>query len=192
MKRLNYGCGRDYREGWVNLDVNRAVRADVYIAAGDRLPFPDGTFEEVLLDNVLEHIRRDLIFEFLDEIYRVCADGAVVRIFVPHFTSVFTWANLSHQSAFAIGAFDCCTVAGGVGSGERYGRCVFEVRCQRLLLVGHNPVRAKWLGKLPINWIFNLGWLWQKAMERCQILGFDEVYFELVVVKRKVLQLQSS
>ena len=183
MNRLNYGCGRDYREGWVNVDVNPAVRADVHISMGARLPFPDGMFQEVLLDNVLEHIRKDQVFEFLDEIHRVCADGARVRIYVPHFTSVFAWANLSHQSTFAIGVFDCCSPEGGVGSGERYGYGVFKVRRQRLLLIGHNPVRCRWLGRLPLNGIFNLGWFWQKAMERFQIFGFDEVYFELEVVK---------
>lgn len=183
MKRLNYGCGRDYREGWVNVDVNPEVRADIHVSVGVRLPLPDGEFQEVLLDNVLEHIPRHQVFEFLDEIHRVSAHGAIVRIYVPHFTSVFAWANLSHHSVFAIGAFDCCSPAGGVGSGERYGYGVFKVRRQRLFLIGHNPVRCQWIGKLPINWIFNFGWLWQKAMERFQIFGFDEVYFELEVIK---------
>jgi hypothetical protein len=183
MNKLNYGCGRDYREGWVNVDVNPAVRADLHLEAGASLPFPNGTFEEVLLDNVLEHISKDHLFSFLDEIHRVCKVGALVRIYVPHYTSVFAWANLSHQSAFAIGAFDCCSSEGGVGSGERYGRGIFEVRRQRLLFIGHNPVRCRWLGRLPINWMFNFNWLWQKAMERFQVFGFDEVYFELEVVK---------
>ena len=183
-KRLNFGCGRDYRDGWVNADVNPKVRADVYLNPKDgRIPFEDNTFDEILLDNVLEHIGRDRIFTFLDELHRISRAGAILRIYVPHYTSVFAYANLSHCTTFAIGAFDCCTSEGGIGSSERYGKAVFRVRRQRLLFFGHNPVRMRVLGKLPINWLFNVSWLWQKMMERFQVFGFDEVYFELDAVK---------
>jgi len=183
MPKLNYGCGKDYREDWVNLDINPEVRADVHVAPSDPVPFPDNYFDEVLLDNVLEHIPRTELFSFLDEIYRICSDKAVVRVYVPHYTSVFAWANISHHSVFAVGAFDCCRPVGGMHSGERYGKAAFMVKRQRLLLIGHNPVRCKWLGRIPVNGLFNINWIWQKLMERFQIFGFDEIYFELQVVK---------
>lgn len=184
LTKLNYGCGLDYRPGWVNVDVNRDVKADVYMDPGaGTLPFPEDAFEEVLLDNVLEHVPKDRLFAFLDEIYRVTRTGGVVKIYVPHYTSVFAHANLSHHSVFAIGAFDCCVPGGMFNSRERYGKACFRVRKQRLLFFGHKPSRCMWLGRLPINWVFNVGWVWQKAMERFQFAGFDEVYFELEVVK---------
>jgi SAM-dependent methyltransferase len=184
VRSLNYGCGRDYRPGWVNAEINRAVKADVYIdPARSRLPFEDDTFEEVLLDNVLEHLPREQLFPFLDEMYRICRQGALLRVYVPHYTSVFNHANLSHCASFAIGAFDCCAPSGMFNSGERYGKAAFLVKKQRLLFFGHRPVRFPLLARLPINWMFNFGWAWQKLMERFQFAGFDEVYFELEVVK---------
>lgn len=183
-KRMNYGCGRDYRTGWMNVEMNRSVKADIYVNPQDTtLPFSDDSFVEILLDNVLEHLPKDKLFPFLDEIYRVSCPHAVVRVYVPHFTSVFAYANLSHQSAFAIGAFDCCEPGGMFNTSERYGKATFHVRRQRLFFFGHNPTRMPILARLPIDWLFNGGWVWQKFMERFQFAGFDEVYFELEVVK---------
>jgi len=185
LNKLNYGCGLDYRPGWINADINRAVKADVYLSPDDTaLPFAENAFDEVLLDNVIEHIPKNRLFDFLDQIYRVTRPGGLVRIYVPHYTSVYAYANLSHQSAFAIGAFDCCAAGGMFNSNERYGQAAFRIKRQRLLFFGHNPARCRWLGKLPVNWLFNGHWLWQKIMERFQFAGFDELYVELEAVKK--------
>lgn len=173
----------DYRDGWVNADINPNVKTDVLLTDCIATPFEDNTFELILLDNVLEHIPKTDIFAFMDEMWRITSPSGILKVYVPHYTSVFAWANLSHHSAFAIGAFDCCRPVGGMHSGERYSRSAFRVLRQRLLLVGHNPVRCKWLGRIPINGLFNINWLWQKLMERTQLFGFDEIYFELQVVK---------
>ena len=29
MKRLNLGCGPDYRKGWVNVDIRKDIKADI-------------------------------------------------------------------------------------------------------------------------------------------------------------------
>lgn len=184
LNKLNYGCGLDYRPGWLNADINRGVKADVYLSPeATILPFADDAFDEVLLDNVLEHIPKAALFGFLDEIYRVTRPRGLIKIYVPHYTSVFAYANLSHQSAFAVGAFDCCVPGGMFNSHEHYGKATFNIKHQRLLFFGHKPSRCMWLGKLPINWLFNGSWLWQKTMERFQFAGFDELYVELEVVK---------
>lgn len=184
MKKLNYGCGTDYRAGWVNADVNRGVRADVYMdAEATTLPFPDDEFDEILLDHVLEHIPKAAVFPFLDETYRVLKNGGVLNVYVPHYTSVWAYANLSHQSAFAVGALDCLRKEGGQNTAERYGRAVFAIQRQELHLLGHHMPKCPWLARLPVNWMFNFGWFWQKAMERFQIFGFDEIYFQLTAMK---------
>ena len=45
-KRLNLGCGFDYKEGWVNVDMNKAVKADIH---SDFMSLV-GTFKEAEFD----------------------------------------------------------------------------------------------------------------------------------------------
>lgn len=53
--KLNLGCGGDVREGWINVDlfvkVSGITRADVC-----NLPFPPGSIEYILAQDILEHI----------------------------------------------------------------------------------------------------------------------------------------
>lgn len=54
----------------------------------ERLPWPwqDGAVEEILLEHVLEHLGHSpaAFIAIMQELYRVCRDGARVRIRVPH------------------------------------------------------------------------------------------------------------
>ena len=104
MKRLNLGCGADRREGYVNLDANPAVGPDI---AHDlnRYPYPfaDGVFDEILCDNVLEHL--DGIVGPLEEIWRICADGARVKIVVPSFPAPAAAVDPTHRCSYTFGTF---------------------------------------------------------------------------------------
>lgn len=55
----------------------------------ERLPFPDGTFDRVLLAEVLEHLQDD--GRGLVELRRVMAPGAVLALSVPHALYPGTW-----------------------------------------------------------------------------------------------------
>ena len=58
-----------------------------------------------------------------------------------------------------------------------------RLKKERLLFFHHNLVNYPLLSKLPINWLFNANKAWRLLMERFQFLGFDEIYYELEVVK---------
>ena len=85
--KLNLGCGQDHLAGWVNVDRYPASHPDL-VHDLEQLPWPipDDAAEEVLLKHVLEHLGRDsdTFLGILQELYRVCAPGALVRIVVPH------------------------------------------------------------------------------------------------------------
>lgn len=53
------------------------------------LPYPDNTFDAVILSEILEHIDRDV--EGLREVYRVLKPGGVVAITVPNANYPFLW-----------------------------------------------------------------------------------------------------
>src|SRR6185295_3202607 len=56
--KLNFGCGKDKREGYLNVDVDSACVPDMLIQDGDYSGIPRRHFEEVLAKDVLEHIPR--------------------------------------------------------------------------------------------------------------------------------------
>lgn len=66
---------------------------------------------------------------------------------------------------------------------ERYSTARFRVKQERLLFFHHNLVNYPVLSMLPISWLFNFSTPWKLLMERFQFLGFDEIYYELEVVK---------
>lgn len=104
MRRLNVGCGRDVRRGWVNLDRAPLPGVDVVhdLDAGP-LPFENDCFDEVLCRDVLEHV--DLLAA-MRELHRVLRPGGRLRIRVPHFTSRNVWDDPTHRRAFALSTFD--------------------------------------------------------------------------------------
>lgn len=94
--KVNLGCGNDYREGWLNIDFNDSVRADVYCDFCDGLPIADDSCDYVLLDNVLEHVKRENYSQFLNDLHRVCVSGATVDIFVPHASGMYALKHPTH------------------------------------------------------------------------------------------------
>jgi ubiquinone/menaquinone biosynthesis C-methylase UbiE len=54
-----------------------------------QLPYPDNTFDAVVLSEILEHIDRDV--DGLREVYRVLKPGGVVAITVPNANYPFLW-----------------------------------------------------------------------------------------------------
>ena len=186
--KLNLGCGTDYRDGWVNADFNRGVKPDVCADISGTLPFRDDVFEEVLLDNVIEHVPRGHYFGFLEELCRICRPGARICIYAPHFTSIYALKHPAHDVFFGTGSFALFEPEAPFNQ-ERYGKALFRVRRERLMFFHHRLVHFRFLRRLPIDGLFNFGPLWRQFMERVQFLGFDEVYFELEVVKGRQRQI---
>jgi Methyltransferase domain len=182
MRKLNLGCGRDYRDGCVNVDFNLEVRADLYADLSVNLPFADDSIDEVLLDNVLEHIPRPRYFLFMDDLYRVCKAGARISVYVPHYSGMYAFKHPAHYVYFGVGTMHLHQPE-ILFSGERYSKARFNVVEERLLFFHHNLVNHRLLSKLPINWLFNFSLDWKQLMERFQFFGFDEIYYSLEVVK---------
>ncbi len=78
---LNVGAGgRDYGRRVLNLDIAPMPGIDL-VGVAERLPFRDGTFDGVVFQAVLEHVRDSR--RALEEILRVLKPGGAVFVEVP-------------------------------------------------------------------------------------------------------------
>jgi SAM-dependent methyltransferase len=91
-RTLDVGCGLGdmlhFRDNTVGVDINplnvqycTSMGLDAYLMEVDVLPFPNASFDSVLLDNVLEHIAKP--DPLLKEIRRVLKPGGNLVIGVP-------------------------------------------------------------------------------------------------------------
>lgn len=77
--RLNVGCGTHYADGWVNTDAVESTDTHPDVrATGHDFPFTTGTFEQVYLGHVLEHVPWPDVEAFLTEVRRVLQPGGRV------------------------------------------------------------------------------------------------------------------
>ena len=85
-RKLNMGCGTAAKKGYVNLDKEKLKGVDV-VHDHDKYPwpFPNDYFEEVYGQDVIEHVKD--LFKAMDEIRRICKNGAIVRLIVPYWHS---------------------------------------------------------------------------------------------------------
>jgi SAM-dependent methyltransferase len=117
-KRLNLGCGHDAREGYVNLDSAALPGVDVVHDLRELpLPFDDQRFEEVLCQDVLEHLDYPPV---LGEVHRVLRPGGRAVIRSPHFTSRAVHLDPTHRRAFTIDTLGFFVRGGGIGERSYY------------------------------------------------------------------------
>lgn len=109
--KLNLGCGKDIKTGWVNLDsIAKLPGIDIcHDLENLPLPFGDNTFDEVLCQSVLEHI--DDYIPLLRDIHRILKTGGKLTILVPHFTSKNAYTDPTHIRYFACRTFNFFTEA---------------------------------------------------------------------------------
>lgn len=96
LLKLDFGCGKNAREGFQGVDVRdfgQAITADLR----KRWPWKDGTVAEGHSSHFVEHLTAPERVHFVNELYRVLAPGASCQIIVPHWASCRAYGDLTHQ-----------------------------------------------------------------------------------------------
>jgi SAM-dependent methyltransferase len=97
---LDVGCGSKKYPGSVGVDISADTDADV-VHDLDRFPYPfeDDSFDQVLMQDVIEHVREPI--KVMDELHRICAPGARIQLRTPHFSSMLAYSDPTHRHYFS-------------------------------------------------------------------------------------------
>ena len=126
---LNLGSGNKRRPDALNVDIVSDTHPDI-VHNLNALPWPmqSNAFEEVFANDVIEHL--DDVVATMEQIHRVCRDGAVVRITVPHFSSGNAFTDPTHRHYFGRFSFSYFT---GEHEFAFYTSCRFRARLTNII-----------------------------------------------------------
>lgn len=100
--KINIGGGYKRYPGFLNLDMDPHTNPDHIVnLEKDVLPFDDNTISEVKAHHILEHLGEGF-FHLIQELYRVCKDGAIIDIVVPHHRHDIFLADPTHRRPILI------------------------------------------------------------------------------------------
>lgn len=105
MKRLNFGCGKDIKKGYINVDITNFKGVDkMFDFNVFPYPFNDNEFDIIYSDNVLEHL--DSIPSVMKELHRITKPKGIIRIIVPYYNCYGNANDITHKHSFSHLAFE--------------------------------------------------------------------------------------
>ena len=82
-RKVNLGCGFDKRKGYLNVDVNAFHKPDLVADVTKLDMFSDDYFEEILANDILEHIERARTIDVLIEWNRILKKDGMLKLQIP-------------------------------------------------------------------------------------------------------------
>ncbi len=109
--RMNLGSGKDYKPGWLNVDILARAQPDLVLDLGQPQQFPlqaagcqggeillaPGSLEQVYANNVLEHVP-DLP-QLMTNVLALLKEGGEFEIEVPYEKALTAWQDPTHLRA---------------------------------------------------------------------------------------------
>ena len=108
--KLNLGCGRDIKEGYINVDKlgGADVKHDLDVYP---LPFKKNSVDFILASHILEHLKEPL--DFLEECQRMLKKGRRMEIRVPHVEATGgAFGDMTHKHYYHESAIESVTGEG--------------------------------------------------------------------------------
>lgn len=182
--KLDLGCGLNKKAGFTGVDRLALPGVDI-VCDLDRepLPLPDDSVDEIHSMHFLEHTA-DLL-AVMQEIWRVCRDGARVSVAVPYFNSIGAYRDPTHRRFFTWETFEHFTDSDNVPS--FYADARFRIVRRRLLFW---PANSTWKGHVRFGYLWPLQALANLApyfYEHSLLRGIaaSDLQVELIVLKKK-------
>lgn len=129
--KLNLGCGDDYRDDYVNVDIGNCKKDVEHDLEDFPYPFEDNSFSEILMQHCIEHISRDNFPKLVQELHRICKPDAVVKIAAPYYLSRNAYTDFTHKNFMTEESFAYFDPRHPLRKlGKIYGlECEFYVEC---------------------------------------------------------------
>ena len=127
--KLSIDSNQNRREGFKSIDSVAGKNAD-FVFDLEKFPwtqFKDNSVEEVYIYHYVEYTKD--LFKFMDEIWRICEDGAKVTIVAPYYTSLAAWHDPTIERPISEATWACFQKAWrSVHTSPRYNmKCDFDV-----------------------------------------------------------------
>jgi len=103
--KLDIACGQSKREGFMGVDIAAGPGVD-FVFNLEKYPwtiFQDDSVEEVHCSHYLEHVPD--FMKFMDEVWRICKNGAKITFLCPYYTSIRCWQDPTHVRAISEATF---------------------------------------------------------------------------------------
>lgn len=96
--RLDFGCGKKKREGFLGVDVLDFEGVDLVVdlKAGS-WPWQDSSIDEAYSRHFLEHLTGRERIVFFNELYRILKPGATAVIITPHWAHESAYGDPTHE-----------------------------------------------------------------------------------------------
>src|SRR3990167_1740087 len=102
---IHLGCGPQKKPGALGVDINKNIKADI-IHDLNKFPYPfeKNRFDKIIAENILEHL--DDIPKVMEELHRICKNGAKLFITTGHFSGIDAFTDPTHKHFFTSRTFD--------------------------------------------------------------------------------------
>ncbi len=116
-KRMNAGSGKDFKNGYLNVDVEPSMRPDLLLDLSEPLNFETtytskrhgavrlqkNSFEEILAGDILEHVPN--LVQTMTNFMELLRVGGQLIVHVPYELSEGAWRDPTHIRAFNVESF---------------------------------------------------------------------------------------
>lgn len=120
--RLDLGCGKSKKEGFIGVDISHDTDADIIIDLNlypwipdtfngsfppaeiqQNIEIPDSSVFEIHCSHFIEHVV-DLV-AFMAEIHRILIPGGIITFYAPYYTSIRAWQDPTHRREISENTF---------------------------------------------------------------------------------------
>lgn len=103
--RLDLGCGKNKKEGFIGVDVIPFEGVDVVADLAVAWPWEKDSVDEIYSAHMLEHFSMADRCHIMNEMYRVMKPGTKATIIVPHWSAERAYGDPTHVMPPVVGWF---------------------------------------------------------------------------------------